>query len=110
MENVENYIIKKVESILTSPSYSSLSGEKKEEMRAKMENHLERMVIETFINRLTDEEAEKLNDLMKRKPKEAHEKLKELSFSRPELAKDIEERLDREVKKFKSLKGNSHGE
>jgi len=104
MENVENYIIKKVEEILTSTCYSSLSSEKKEEMRSKMENHLEKMVIETFINRLTDEQAEKLNNLMQRKPKKAHEKLKELAFSTPDLAEDIESRIEKEVEKFKSLK------
>ena len=104
MKNVENYIIKKVEEILRSPSYSSLSNEKKEQMRSKMENHLERMVIETFINRLTDEQAEKLNNLMERKPKEVHSKLRKLAFSTPDLAEDIQSRIETEVEKFKSLK------
>ena len=103
MENVENYIIKKVEEILSSPSYSSLSNEKRERMRSKMENHLEKMVIETFINRLTDEQAEKLNDLMQRKPRETHDKLRKLAFSTPDLAKDIQSRIEKEVEQFKSL-------
>ncbi len=110
MDNVDNYIDKKTEEILSSPSYKNLTDKKKEKLQTEISNHLEKMVIETFINRLTDEQAEELNNLMQRKPKRAHEKLKELAFSTPELAEDVQARLQKEVEKFKSLKSNSHGE
>ena len=104
MKNVENYIEKKTEEILSSPSYQNLDNKKEEKLRTEINNHLEKMVIETFINRLTDEQAQELNDLMQRKPKRAHDKLRKLAFSTPDLAEDIESRIEKEVKKFKSLK------
>ena len=104
MKNVENYIQNKVEEILNSPTFISIPEEKKGRMRSKMENHLEMMVIETFINRLTTDQAEKLSSLIERKPEEASQKLREFASSNPGLADDLQERIEREVEQFKSLK------
>ncbi len=106
MKNVDNYILEKVEEILNSPSYASLSDEEKEQMRLKIESHLEKLVLETFVNRLSEYEAKKLNNLLKESPEEAYQKLGEFTTSDPELADDLEKRLTREVDRFKSLGTN----
>ncbi|MGM0439062.1 MAG: hypothetical protein ACQEP3_01350 [Patescibacteria group bacterium] len=103
-ENLENFIDKKVEEILASPSYKNIEEDKRKSLKKEIQDHLERMVIETFVNRLSEEEAEDLNKLMQKDGSRAHKKLKELAFSTPELANDLEQRINREVEKFKSLK------
>jgi len=103
-KGAETFIEDKTEEILSSPSYKDLDESDKNELREEIKAHLERMVIEIFINRLSSDQAKELNKLARKDGKRALRKLREFSFSSPDLAKDLEETLNKEVEKFKSLK------
>ncbi len=96
---MEDFIEKKVEEVLSSTPYQNISEEKRAELRVKINKHLEGVVLETFINRLSDEEAEELLNAKEDKLKV----LRRLAGSNPDLAKDIEQRVEKEVETFKSL-------
>lgn len=103
MEGIENYIEKKTDEIISSPSYSNLSEEKKSSLEKKITTHLNRMVIETFVNRLDERDAKRLSNLIKNSPEKAKKELNKLAASTPCLAEDLEKRIEKEVKQFKSL-------
>lgn len=102
-KKIENYIDTKVKEIISSPSYKDIKEEKRNSLEKDINLHLEKIVIETFINRLSNEEAEELNLSIKKNPEEALEKLRKMAFLTPNLAEDLEKRLTKEVEKFKSL-------
>lgn len=102
-KKIENYLEQKVKEVINSPGYSSLSDEKKNSLEKKITVHLNRMVIETFVNHLSEENAQKLSNLTKNDPSEAIKKINELAFSTPDLAESLEKRINKEVEKFKSL-------
>jgi hypothetical protein len=102
-KKVENYINSKVEEILTSPNYKSLSTEKKDVLKKKLDLHLKRMTIETFVNNLTEEDAQKLSNLVENDSSKVLNKINELAFSTPDLAEKLEKRINKEAEKFKSL-------
>ena len=103
MEGVENYIENKTEEIISSPSFQNIEEEKKKSLRKKINTHLNRMVIETFVNRLDERDARRLTNLIKNSPEKAKKELDKLAASTPDLAKDLEQRIDKEAEKFKSL-------
>ena len=103
MEGVENYIEQKTEEIISSPSFQAIEEEKKKSLKKKINTHLNRMVIETFVNRLDERDARRLTNLIKNSPEKARKELGELAASTSGLSEDLEQRIDKEAKKFKSL-------
>ncbi len=100
---VENYINSKVEEILNSPGYKSLTTEKQKKLKKKITIHLKRMILETFVNNLSEEDAQKLSNLVENDPSKAIKKISEMAFSTPDLAEELEKRINKEAEKFKSL-------
>lgn len=97
-----NYIETSVKGVLDSPGYLTLGGDEREKLTESLKEHFGDMILETFMNRLTDDQAKEVQNNLSN-PSILEEKFAEYAAQIPELAQDIEDRLGREAEMLKSL-------
>ncbi len=97
------YINSLVEQVLNSGQYQELEEQKREEIRGKLQEHFHNIIIDTAVNRMTDDQVEELNNALEQGGEKTETKMTELSAQIPGLAEDIEERLNREAEQLQKL-------
>lgn len=97
-----NYIDSSVKEVLDSPGYLALSGDERDKLVKSLSEHFENMILETFMNRLTDNQVKEIRDTLSNHGI-LEEKFAEYAAQIPGLAGDIEDRLERETEALKSL-------
>lgn len=106
MYNMDQPIITPVEDavkkVMEAASAAGLSEQEQKSLREKAEEHFNSLVIETLLNRLTDEQAGELERSVQ-EGKGVERKVRELAASVPGLSRDMEDRLDRETEAFIEL-------
>lgn len=99
-EKLDAYIESLVLGIMADPELSNLPQQEKDQYAQRLRDHFNKLIMDTLLNRLSPEqlaEIEKLKD----NQEEMENKIEEYAASVPNLAKDIEERLNREVEAMK---------
>jgi hypothetical protein len=91
-----------IQELLASSTYGAMSVKDKEETADTLRGHVERLILETFLNRLDDEKVKELRGLMNDSEK-MEEKFTEYAALIPGLAEDIEERVKREFQVLKAI-------
>jgi len=91
-----------IDDLMAGPGYKDLSAEKKTAMADKLRGHIEGLIIESFINRLTEEQAKELRELLT-SPEALEEKFEVYAATIPGLAQDVEGRIRREFEMLKAL-------
>lgn len=97
-----NYIETSVKKVLDSPGYLTLRGDERDKLEKSLSEHFENMILETFMNRLTDNQVKEVQNTLSN-PSILEEKFTEYAAQIPGLAQDIEDRLGREAEALKSL-------
>ena len=92
-----------VKIIINSEQYLELEKKERNSLEKKLTEHFQMLIIESFINRLSSEEAEKITEITKRESEETS-KIINQALQKPEFLKDVKARLKREIEVFKSLK------
>jgi hypothetical protein len=98
-----DYIDSLVATVLASPGYAELPTDKRESIRAKLDSHFQKLLVETALNRMTDEQIDEFEHLVRDRPENAITRLEFIASTIPGVAQDIEERLEREVARLQSL-------
>lgn len=99
-EKLDAYIESLVLGIMVDPELSNLPQQEKEQYQQKLRDHFHSLIIDTLLNRLAPEQLSEIEKI-KDQPELMEEKMEEYAASVPNLAKDIEERLTREVEAMK---------
>ena len=100
---LDDFIQKKTDDILSSPGYQDLTEDEREKLGEKIEDHLEFLILETFVNRITEEEAKRIISLLEDDKERAYKEIRKVSVKNEALIEDLESRINREVEMFKSL-------
>lgn len=99
-EKLDAYIESLVLGIMADPELSNLPQQEKEQYKQKLRDHFHSLIIDTLLNRLEPEQLSEIEKI-KDQPQVLEEKIEEFAASVPNLARDIEERLAREVEAMK---------
>jgi len=105
--NTGEHINALVSHVMDHPSYAVLPESEKKEIQTKLEGHFRMVMIDTVLNRLTDEQAGELKRLLDSDLEAAEQKMVEFSAGIPTLSVEMEERLEREMEALKKLAGGS---
>ena len=89
-----------VTGVLTDPKLADLSAEEKGSYKQKLHDHFSKLILDTLFNRLSPEQLAEV-EKVKNNQVALENKLEEYAASMPELARDIEERLNREFEAMK---------
>ena len=99
-EKLDAYIESLVLGIMADPGLNILPQQEKDQYAQKLRDHLHKLILDTLLNRLSPEqlaEIEKIKD----NQEEMENKIEEFAISIPNLAQDMEDRLNREVEMMK---------
>lgn len=99
-KNIEEYIDGLVNEALGASVFASLSPEQKEEVKNKLYNHFYQVILDTTIDNLNEEQVSQLEVLDPESP-EMEEKIRLFAAQIPNLAQEMEQKLDEEVEKIK---------
>lgn len=99
-QKINAYLESLVLETLNYPAFSNLSGEQKSAMAEKIRNHLYNTIFDTIIDRLDAEQLNAIKDLPMDSP-EMEAKITEYAAFIPNLAQDLEAKLNQEVANIK---------
>ncbi len=96
-DKFNDHINKLVEECLNAPSYSTLTGQLREEAAERLNNHFNLLVINLLIDSLNEEQLSQVENLPENSP-ELENKFEEFAAQIPGFVYMIEEKLNSEVK------------
>ncbi len=99
-QKLDAYIESLVLGIMADPGLNVLPQEEKDQYTQKLRDHFHKLILDTLLNRLSPEQQAEIGKL-KENQEEMENKIEEFAISIPNLAQDIEERLNREVEAMK---------
>lgn len=99
-EKLDAYIESLVSEIMADPGLNNLPQQEKDQYAQRLRDHFNKLIMDTLLNRLSPEQLSEIEKI-KDQPELLEDKIEEYAASVPNLAQDIEERLNREVEAMK---------
>lgn len=89
-----------VSQVLASSMYSNLPEDQKSSLAPKVKTYLNGVIIDTMVDRMSDEQLNAIKDLPA-DSREMEDKIEEFATTMPNLAQDLEEKLNQVVSDVK---------
>lgn len=105
-DELTTYLDGLIAEVLTAPGYQSLSADDQAAIKTKLTGHFQNMIMETMINRLSEDQVAELERAAADDPDKLTETTERIAATIPGLAIDIEERLKREAANLQKLGTN----
>ena len=105
-KKIEEYLQSLASEILALPALKHLNSDQRDEYTQKIKNHFSGLILQTALNRMTQEQIEDLQTNLQN-PDVLEQKIEEYSAQIPGLADDIEARLQREFEMMKKTLSNA---
>ena len=102
----DEFISSLLEEIMGKPAFQEMSEDEKERVRNKIQEHLQKKILDTLMQRLEEGQKQELSEALEQGSEVAEAKITQLSASLPGLMDDIEENLREEAELFKAIKGS----
>lgn len=99
-QKFEAYLQGLVTDILNSPMFVNIPEDQKITLSEKIKNHLNGVVIDAIVDRLNSEQLNAIKDLPADSP-EMEEKIEEFAAQMPNLADELEQKLNQAVENLK---------
>lgn len=99
-QKIQAYIESLALEVLQSPNMANLPEDQKNAQAELIRNHLNNIVLDTVIDKLTPDQLNQIKDLPAESPQMA-DKLEQFSSQIPFLITEIERRLNEETEKLK---------
>lgn len=99
-QKIQAYIESLVLEVLQSPNMANLPEDQKNAQAEKIRNHLNNVVLDTVIDKLTPDQLNQIKDLPAESPQMA-DRLEQFSSQIPFLITDIEKKLNEEAQNIK---------
>lgn len=99
-QKINSYLESLVLEILQIPEFVKLSDEQKSRVAEKLRDHLNNVILDTVIDKLTPEQITSIKDIPA-DSSQMEEKMEEFTSTMPFLIKDLEVRLDQKVSEIK---------
>lgn len=99
-QKLDAYIESLVLGIMADPGLNILPQQEKDQYAQRLRDHFNKLIMDTLLNRLAPEQLAEIEKL-KENPQELENKIEEYAASTPNLAQDIEDRLNREFETMK---------
>lgn len=99
-QQIEEYIQNIVSGCLNSPAFANLTPEQRPEAESRLQAYFYRVIVETLINRLSEEQLNQIQDLDFSSP-EMEAKLEQFAAAIPGFYQDMDEKLQQEAELVK---------
>ena len=99
-QKINSFIESLILDVLQSPRFAPLPEDQKQQVAEKLRDHLNNVIFDTVIDRLTPDQLQTLKDIPMHSP-QMTEKIEEYSSQIPFLSTTIEDALAKEVENIK---------
>lgn len=99
-EKINAYLESLVTEALNSPMFSSLAEDQKASLAGKIRTRLNGVIIDMVVDNLTDEQFNAIKDFPPDSV-EMEDKIEEYASGMPDLAQNLEEKLNQEISEIK---------